>query len=427
MQLSSRVLPPAVGVLLTAAGVALPSPARAADPSAPALSPGVSLSVSFGQKVAFGVGVDLRLTFRFPDREGAAGLGPFVQATWLNFSAGRFAAGLHGGYDTGLVGLDGEVGWTYHTAYDDEDTGQHGVHLGVIPTFLLSQAEVSGRVVIPLSKGSRTPEGTIGLGYHAIPPFTNDLGIGSGRPLRTDGGVVLPPALVSGPAALRSPWLDRATRSALAAAWLEDAQAECASIPAFLALARDLAAIEAPAPLVAQALAAVNDEIRHTALCSRLASAFAGWHIKPLQLPPPPPSDADRRSALLRLALESWQDGCLGEGAAAARARRALRSTVDTAAQAALAVIARDEARHAELAFRVLTYCLAQGGRELKEALAAAILSPEPAPPEARAGADIDTAVMEAHGRLARAQEEAAWAETWDAARREGERLLISA
>jgi hypothetical protein len=79
------------------------------------------------------------------------------------------------------------------------------------------------------------------------------------------------------------------------------------------------------------------------------------------------------------------------------------------------------------LAFRVLTYCLAQGGRNLKEVLAAAILGPEPAPPEAQAGADIDAAVMEAHGRPARVDEEAAWAETWSTARREGERLLIAA
>ncbi|WP_437763225.1 hypothetical protein WMF27_42150 [Sorangium sp. So ce281] len=67
--------------------------------------------------------------------------------------------------------------------------------------------------------------------------------------------------------------LNRAPRAALAGAWLDSARAECGAIPAFLALAQDLAAVGA---LVARALAALGDEVHHTARCSELASALAG-------------------------------------------------------------------------------------------------------------------------------------------------------
>jgi hypothetical protein len=315
----------------------------------------------------------------------------------------------------------------YRTRYNEAESGQHGIHVGALNTFSSVFVDAPVRVAIPLSTGPFIPEGSIGIGFHYFPPFGAPAsGCTVGRPLRVGDAVVLPPALVVGPGACHSARIDRETREALAGAWLADAQTECASIPAFLALARDLEAVGAPAFLIAQALAAAGDEARHTALCSELASSFAGWRITPAEVAPPTPRDADRRSALLRLALESWHDGCLGEGAAAVRAKRALAGTAGSAAAKALAVIARDEARHAELGWRVLAYCLAEGGRNVRDALAGAILAPERSPPEVEMEREVDRTATRSHGRLGRAEAEAAWSEAWTAARRTGEQLLAA-
>lgn len=432
MPFSPRILPRALTALGVAAGVSLPGAAHAQ--SGLGLSAGVSVSVSFGQKFAVGLGLDLRGALLFGPgcggQQGTGGAGLFAQATWLNFSASRFAAGLHGGgtlvprtYD-----LDGELGWTYHTRYDDAHPGEQGIHVGILNYFTPAFHDVTLRMALPVGAETLVPEGIVGLGVRFPGPFQSFIGCGvPGRPLRAGEEIVLPPARSLGPAALHPARLDPTTRGALASAWLDDARAECGSVPAFLALARDLRAVGAPAALVARALAAAREEARHTALCSGLASSFAGWNLEPMRLPPPAPRDVDRPAALLRMALEAWHDGCLGEGAAAGRASRALSGAADSAAQAALAVIAADEARHAELGWRVLAFCLAEGGRAVREALGAVIVGQEPAPPESELARDAEPLAMQAHGRLGRGQADAAWAETWTAARRAGERLLVAA
>lgn len=438
MSFGSRALPPTLAALGVAALVSLPGQARADDPYG--MSVGVSLSVSFGQKLAFGLGADLRATFFMegtlpgvfdPDHMG---FGPFVQATWLNFSAGRFAVGAHGGGDvTGssseiASSIDGEIGWTYRTRVSDEFPAQHGLHVGVMTSlFDPVVLDFSARAAIPVSGEMFVPEGTLGMGIRANRPFGEWSHVVDGRPLRMADGVVLPPALLLGPAASRPARLDRATRAALAGAWLDSARAECGSIPAFLALARDLAAVGAPASLVARALAALGDEVRHTARCSEIASALAGWRLRPALLAPPAARDADRQAALVRMALEAWHDGCLGEGAAAARARRSLTGARHAGVRVALGEIARDEAQHAELGWRVLAYCLAEGGREVREAVGDAMTGPAPAPPADDAEVEGERKEVQAFGRLRRAEADAAWDETWAAARRDGERMLVAA
>ena len=57
------------------------------------------------------------------------------------------------------------------------------------------------------------------------------------------------------------------------------------------------------------------------------------------------------------LDAESLIDGCLLEGVAAEVAKRALFRARDRQVQAALAIIARDEASHAELAWDVVRWC----------------------------------------------------------------------
>jgi hypothetical protein len=165
----------------------------------------------------------------------------------------------------------------------------------------------------------------------------------------------------------------RATRCAdptwMARAWSDDMQGEAASVPAFLQLAADLLAHEAPDDLVEAALDAAEDEIRHARLCARQASRFDGSPVAPRL-----PGWSGRSSlpggpGLRRLAVESWVDGCIAEGAAASRARFAAEHATDRSAAATQSTIARDEARHAELGWRVLAWTIAQGGDDVADAV----------------------------------------------------------
>lgn len=433
MPSSPRRLPSAVAALGVAALVSLPRAARADQDFAASLA--LALSVSFGQKLAFGVGADVRASALLNNDQ--AGIGPFAQATWLNFSALRFTGGVHGGsvIDKRMAyryAIDGELGWTYRTRYSNELPAQHGLHVGILNNIYDVEVspfalELSASAAIPLLVEPYVPEWSLGVGGRAPGLFETPSKPVDGRPLRTADGIVLPPALVLGPCASRRARLDRATKDAVADAWLDSARAECGSIPAFFALARDLAAAGAPASLVERALAALRDEVRHTARCSEIASSLAGWRVQPALLPPPPARDVDRRAALVRMALEAWHDGCLGEGAAAARARRSFQGASDAAARAALGEIARDEAQHAELAWRVLAFCLAEGGREVREAIGEALAGPAPVAPAGHPEIDGDGRELQAFGQLPRAEAESAWDETWTAARRDGERMLVAA
>jgi hypothetical protein len=124
------------------------------------------------------------------------------------------------------------------------------------------------------------------------------------------------------------------------------------------------------------------------------------------------------------MALEAWTDGCLGEGAAAARAARAHSGAEEPACRAALASIADDEARHAELAFAVLAHCLAAGGSEVGDAVAAAVEAPEPAPPPGDPEGDADPVALRVHGRITQDAADRAWADTFRSSRARAARLL---
>ena len=419
MTFSPRLLGPGVpAAALAVAALVAPSTARADDPRF-WVSPGISFGVSFGVKTTFAVGLDVRQSVLFTGYDTCSsarrsGAGGYLQVTWLNFSTWRFGAGLHGGVDLSRVitSLEGEVGWTYRGAYRIEQPseygeplvkivpGTHGLQVGALTSFTLAE-ELSGRVAIPL--GSPTPqnvETTISAGAR----FPGPLGFNfplcvTGRPLRDGDEQVLPPVIASRarPLSRGARRVDEHTRGALARAWLDDARAECASIPAFFALARDLSAIGAPRALVRRALEAARDEQVHTALCSALASGYAGVELRPASIEAPPARDASRSQALTRLAVESWQDGCIGEGVAAAFARRALATSTDSDAKEAQALIARDEEEHAKLAWDVAAWCVEEGGRPARDAIAAARTATNheaSSPCE-----DVDEAAWRAHGR----------------------------
>jgi hypothetical protein len=142
---------------------------------------------------------------------------------------------------------------------------------------------------------------------------------------------------------------------------------ECASVPAFLQLAADLLAHHAPGVLVDRALDAARDEMVHAVLCAELASRHLGACVWP-QVPeedvrPPVPG----LPGLARLAAESWLDGCLTEGVAAARAARAESLAEDPETRAVARRIAADEHRHAELGWSILAWTARRAGDAVRD------------------------------------------------------------
>jgi hypothetical protein len=159
-------------------------------------------------------------------------------------------------------------------------------------------------------------------------------------------------------------------RAALAEAWTADALAEHASIASFSRFALALLAAGAPAGLVELAHRAALDEVRHAALAFGLASAYAGERVAPG--PFPLGGSVRVEASLAALAASTVHEGCVGETVAAVIAAERLARATDPAVQAALAQIAEDEARHAELAWQVVAWAMRAGGHEVEAAAAGA-------------------------------------------------------
>jgi hypothetical protein len=132
----------------------------------------------------------------------------------------------------------------------------------------------------------------------------------------------------------------------LGAYFAHQAMLEAASVQAFHDLRADLAALGAPSSLVAAATRAAADEVRHARTCARLARHHDGrWH-KPPAIPAP------RRTAAA-LAEDNAVEGCVRETYGAAVAAYQARTAGDRRVRRAMSTIARDEAAHADLAWRV--------------------------------------------------------------------------
>ena len=199
-----------------------------------------------------------------------------------------------------------------------------------------------------------------------------------GRPLLVDGQ-----ALTSVPIA-RADWcgahpmvvdcsgLTDDLRAMLAERWARDAALEHASVASFARFALDLLTVGAPADLVRGAQQAMRDEIDHAERCYALAARYGGAPIGPGELPI---KDVSLGGGLLEVARRALVEGCVGETIAALTAQRAREHTRDEQAVRTLEVIARDEATHAELAFRFVAWAAREPAvREgLRRALPAAL------------------------------------------------------
>jgi len=132
-----------------------------------------------------------------------------------------------------------------------------------------------------------------------------------------------------------------------AGAWLaEAAWLEAASVHAFVRLAHELAQHAAPRALIRGSLAAVRDEIRHTAITTRLAARHGAT-------PSAPEVAAPVVRSLEALVVENAVEGCVRETWGAALALWQSHTARDAEVRAAFRTIARDELRHAALAWAI--------------------------------------------------------------------------
>lgn len=160
--------------------------------------------------------------------------------------------------------------------------------------------------------------------------------------------------------------LDSITARSLATAWLDDAQLEHASIASFARLTLELLAHGAPPSLVTASQEASLDEIRHAEACFALGSRFAGASFGPGPLDL---GGAELERDLVRLAVATFEEGCVGETVAALAAGEACHLASDPSVVQVLAGIAADEARHAELGWRIVAWAIERGGDAVARAV----------------------------------------------------------
>lgn len=163
-------------------------------------------------------------------------------------------------------------------------------------------------------------------------------------------------------------------RAELARAWADDALAEHASIASFARFSLELLALGAPPELVAGAHEAALDEIDHARGSFAAASRFAGSPLGPGPLAP----DAINLASVEVSALVSaaTREGCVGETAAAVIAAAERDACTVAPLRDLLALIARDEARHACLAWRFVAWAISEYGEPARRAFERALGAP---------------------------------------------------
>jgi hypothetical protein len=137
----------------------------------------------------------------------------------------------------------------------------------------------------------------------------------------------------------------RARTSDTLGEWLAAmAHSEAASVVAFQAIADELAAHGAPAELVQRAREAADDEVRHAEVMGTLARCRGVEPVRPCFGP------LEIRE-LEALARENAVEGCVRETWAALAACCQARRAADPELRGAMAEIAADESRHAQLSW----------------------------------------------------------------------------
>lgn len=259
--------------------------------------------------------------------------------------------------------------------------------------------------------------------FHGGGGFGGGFGGAWGRPLRVRGKQ-LHPSLTEGSDWTAGPrpdpeHLDEATRRALEALWLHDAQKEHASVPAFARVSWLLASAGAPSELLVWAHRAGIEEIEHTRACFALAAGYGGRTFTVEPMPELLVGGLDGKiDPRITLAIESLSDGCQLEDFNADVAAACARVCEEPVTRGVLETIAREERSHAEFSWAVLAWLVDKHRAVVVEAIAKAERElasyPRPTAVSDEKRALVEQAselALRRHGRLP----DARWAEIWDA------------
>ncbi|MFK7928029.1 MAG: ferritin-like domain-containing protein [Myxococcota bacterium] len=181
-----------------------------------------------------------------------------------------------------------------------------------------------------------------------------------GRPLSTDAGARTA-ALQEGAGWSGQTQIlgDLSPEQAGAAAthWRNVALAEHASIASFARVVLELCALGAPADLVTDAVRAQADEVRHSKLAFSLLSEASGTAITPgpLRL-----DDLQIRTEARQILRATILEGCINETLSAAEVKESAERCTHPALAHHLRDVAIDEARHASLAWRTVSWLIEQ-------------------------------------------------------------------
>jgi len=147
--------------------------------------------------------------------------------------------------------------------------------------------------------------------------------------------------------------LDASARALVARAWLERAASERTAAAAFSALTHRLVVHGAPRDIEWLAARAASDELRHAALCERVATLYAGETLARLPLRS---NDVELGAVpeALRLSIQVLALSCIQETLGAAFLDASYRATTAPAARAALHALLTDEIDHGRLGWGYL-------------------------------------------------------------------------
>ena len=168
--------------------------------------------------------------------------------------------------------------------------------------------------------------------------------------------------------------------------WASARNAEADSVTAFLEVGERLRRVGAPDRLVQRCERAAAEEVRHARICARLSrlaepSTELDEPAAPSEPDPVEPARfggrqfGGRRYELVRLAVESYVDGVIGENAGADDLDHAADDARGSAA-VALRVMAREERGHAELGADIVGWCLSEAPIAVGAALRRSNLRP---------------------------------------------------
>lgn len=197
-----------------------------------------------------------------------------------------------------------------------------------------------------------------------------------GRPFIAGDVALTAPArlLTLAPSNLPSPAAE-ANAAQRALAWTQAGAGEHASIAAFGRLGLQLLALGAPLDLLEGVQRAALDEVQHARACWDVARNLSGTEVAVGAFPFE--SSIDVRTTLADLAYAAVREGCLSETLGAC-VTMSVAQLANADVRPVLTRLADEEAGHAVLSYRIVSWALQVGDDSVREAVLKALAEPWP-------------------------------------------------